>query len=153
MVDTVDLPTSAMVGANEMPYWMLQAVPDRIGYTLRPPQPMPASIMKAVIGGSAGYNQKVQDYLEILGSPKLNAVKATGALYAAWLKFVSAFDASADPGKDATLKPLLDEFHRLACVKSSYEKLPVKVAKAVFWYDKAKVQLPRITYQEHVDMG
>ena len=51
----------------------------------------------------------------------------------------------------AALDALADQC--LACVGSSYKKLPPKAAKAAFWEKTSEVVLPRITQQEHRDMG
>ena len=60
---------------------------------------------------------------------------------------------SQNPANDQALMTALDAFQRLACVGSSFRKLPSKAAKAAFWEKASEVVLPRITQQEHQAMG
>lgn len=151
MGDTFDLPKSATVSHNEMPYWMLQAMPDRINYTIVG-HDASVQMLKGILNGEVGFHSRVQDYLEVLGM-KLDAIDAMGSLMQAWTRYIARFDESKDPQNDPTVTKSLEDFQRLACVKSSYKKLPLKAAKATFWFDASKVTLPRITKQEHIAMG
>jgi len=147
----VNIPLASQVTIAETPYFQIQAIPDRIKYQIAGGEPPP--LMKAFISGNAGWNSKVQHYLEVLSHEKLGALDPTGTLSQAWLKYASKAEESADPRADQAMLAALDDFQRLACTKSSYNTLPTKAHKAAFWDRKSEVVLPRITQQEHVAMG
>jgi len=147
----INIPVAAHETIAETPYFMVQIIPDRIKYQIAGGDP--PTMMKAFISGKTGWNSKIQTFLEVLGNDKLKAVEPTGTLFQAWLKYSTAADDSKDPRNDQAMMTALEDFQRLACTGSSYKKLPLKAAKAAFWDTKSEVVLPRITQQEHKDMG
>jgi hypothetical protein len=147
----ITIPAAAQETIAETPYYQIQIIPDRINYEIAGGHP--PHMMKAFISGKTGWNSKIQEYLEVLANARLKAIDATGKLSQAWLKYAAAADDSADPRSDAAMKAALEEFQRLACTGSSYKKLPPKAKSAAFWERASEVPLPRITLQEHKDMG
>lgn len=143
----INIPPSSRVTGTEDLYYKIQIIPDRIAYTI---PGAPHNILTGVILGDAGYNAKVQENLESL--EKYNRLDMNGALYRAWLAYHGAAVASQNLSNDAAMNDKLLEFQRLACIGSSYAKLPETAAKAAFWERAAEVPLPRITLQEHQAM-
>lgn len=104
-----------------------------------------------MILGQTGFNNQIQERLE--GLEKAKQIDMNGALYKAWLAYRGAAEASQNLANDPAMNAKLVEFQRLACVGSSYKKLPEAAAKAAFWERAAEAPLPRITQQEHRDIG
>lgn len=138
----INVPASAQISYEEQPYHRVQVIPDRITYTVAG---ISHNILKGLILGDTGFNSQIQEYLETL--EKTKAVDMNGRLYKAWLKYHSAATGSPNLSNDPTMMAALQDFQRLACVGSSYKKLPSKAAKAAFWEQVAEVPLPRITQQ------
>jgi hypothetical protein len=144
----INIPPQSRVSGAEDLYYRIQINPDRIRYTIPGTS---HNILKGAILGTAGFNSKIQENLQDL--EKHQWLDMNGPLYKAWLKYHGAAEASQNLSNDPTMMTALDEFQRLACVGSSYKKLPERAAKAEFWEKTSEVALPRITQQEHQTLG
>lgn len=143
----IAIPASSRVTGAEDLYYKVQIIPDRIMYTVAG---TPHNILQGVILGAAGYNSKIQTNLEDL--EKAGRLDMNGALFKAWLACHGAAESSQNLSNDQAMTARLLDFQRLACVGSSYIKLPERAASAAFWERTAEVPLPRITLQEHQNM-
>jgi hypothetical protein len=147
----INVPPYSRVTIHETPYLAVQVIPDRIKYQIAGGDP--PTLLKTFITGDKGYNTKVEDYLEVLANMDRPAIAADGALFKAWLKYSAHAVQSTDLAKDRAMMTALEDFQRLACTGSSYNRLPEAAAQAKYWEKTSEVELPRITEEQHRKMG
>ena len=152
----INIPAAPQMSASEKPYWWVQAIPDRIKYTIAADPP---KILGSLILGSNGFHTKVEKYLKVLHRSGPLAFGfgldiLSAKLYGAWqdydmkTRYMSS-DRLRTLLNDQQAMTLLLNFQRMACVGGSYKSLPKRAAKAAFWDTAEEVVLPRMTREEH----
>ncbi len=124
----INIPAAPQMSASEKPYWWVQAIPDRIKYTIMADPP---KILASLILGSNGFHAKVEKYLKVLHQSGplafgfgLDILSAN--LYGAWqdydmkTRYMSS-DRLRTLLNDQQAMTLLLNFQRMACVVSSYK--------------------------------